>query len=263
MKNMLQKICEDKKIFIEKEKKKKNINFLIKNTSKKNKVNDFKKAFDKALKKKKIPVISEIKKKSPSQRKINKSFSQVKIAKNYQRNGAVCLSVLTDEKYFEGSLNHLKAVRKITNLPILRKDFIIDSYQIIESKYSGVDCILLIMAALEKNHAKELESTAIEYGLNVLLEVHNEKELDQALDLKSNLIGINNRNLKTLKININNTKKLIKQIPKKKYVISESGIKTVEDMIDLWSYGIKGFLIGETLLKNPSKLKDFLNVKTN
>ena len=263
MENILKKICKDKKIFIEKEKKKKNINFLIKNTSKKKKVNDFKKAFDKNLKKGKIPVISEIKKKSPSQGNFYKNFKPIKIAKNYQKNGATCLSVLTDKKYFDGSLNHLKAIRKITKLPILRKDFIIDNYQIIESKYSGVDCILLIMAALDKNHAKELEATATEYGLNVLLEVHNEKELDQALDLKSSLIGINNRNLKTLKVNINNTKKLIKKIPKKKYVISESGIKTVEDMINLWSYGIKGFLIGETLLKNPFKLKDFLNVKTN
>ncbi len=262
MENILKKICKDKKIFIEKENKKKNINFLIKNTSKKKKVNDFKKAFDKNLKKGKIPVISEIKKKSPSQGNFYKNFKPIKIAKNYQKNGATCLSVLTDKKYFDGSLNHLKAIRKITKLPILRKDFIIDNYQIIESKYSGVDCILLIMAALDKNHAKELEATATEYGLNVLLEVHNEKELDQALDLKSSLIGINNRNLKTLKVNINNTKKIIQKIPKKKYVISESGIKTVEDMINLWSYGIKGFLIGETLLKNPSKLKDFLNVKT-
>ena len=139
----------------------------------------------------------------------------MKIAKNYQKNGATCLSVLTDEKYFEGSLNHLKSIRKITKLPILRKDFIIDNYQVIESKYSGVDCILLIMAALEKKHAKELEATAFEYGLNVLLEVHNEKELDQALDLKSNFIGINNRNLKTLKVDISNTKKLIKKISKK------------------------------------------------
>ena len=150
MENILKKICKDKKVFIEKEKKKKNINFLIKNTSKKKGVKDFKKAFDKVLRKRKIPVISEIKKKTPSQVKINKSFSPVKIAKNYQRNGATCLSVLTDEKYFDGSLNHLKAVRKITKLPILRKDFIIDNYQIIESKHSGVDCILLIMAALEK-----------------------------------------------------------------------------------------------------------------
>ena len=263
MENILKKICKDKKIFIEKEKKKKSIGFLVKNTSKKKKVNDFKKAFDKNLKKGKIPVISEIKKKSPSQGKINKNFSPVKIAKEYQKNGATCLSILTDEKYFAGSLNHLKKVRKITNLPILRKDFIIDNYQVIESKYSGVDCVLLIMAALEKNHAKELEATAIEYGLNVLLEVHNDKELEQALDLKSNFIGINNRNLKTLKVNINNTKKLIKKIPKKKYVISESGIKSINDMIDLWSFGLKGFLIGETLLKNQSKLKDFLNVKTN
>ena len=263
MENILKKICKDKQIFIEKEKEKKNINFLIKNTSKKKKIRDFKKAFDKVLKKKKIPVISEIKKKSPSQGKINKNFSPVKIAKNYQKNGATCLSVLTDEKYFEGSLNHLKSIRKITKLPILRKDFIIDNYQVIESKYSGVDCILLIMAALEKKHAKELEATAFEYGLNVLLEVHNEKELDQALDLKSNFIGINNRNLKTLKVDISNTKKLIKKIPKNKYVISESGIKSIDDMIDLWSYGIKGFLIGETLLKNQTRLKEFLNVKTN
>ena len=263
MENILKKICKDKKIFIEKEKKRKSINFLIKNTSKIKKVRDFKKAFDKKLKKGRIPVVSEIKKKSPSQGKINKIFNPVSIAKNYQKNGATCLSVLTDEKYFEGSLNHLKAVRKITRLPILRKDFIIDNYQIIESKHVDVDCILLIMAALEKNHAKELEATAIEYGLNVLLEVHNEKELEQALDLKSIFIGINNRNLKTLKVNINNTKKLIKKIPKKKYVISESGIKTIDDMIDLWSYGIKGFLIGETLLKNQSNLNDFLNVKTN
>ena len=262
MGNILEKICEDKKIFLEKEKKKKSINFFIKNTSKKRKIHDFKKAFDKNLKKGRMPVISEIKKKSPSQGKINKTFNPVKIANKYQTNGATCLSILTDEKYFDGSLSHLKKVRKITKLPILRKDFIIDNYQVIESKYCGVDCILLIMAALEKNHAKDLEATAIEYGLNVLLEVHNDKELEQALDLKSNFIGINNRNLKTLKVNINNTKKLIKKIPKNKYVISESGIKSVDDMIDLWSYGIKGFLIGETLLKNQFELKNFLNVKT-
>ena len=263
MGNILEKICEDKKIFLEKEKRKKSINFFIKNTSKKRKIHDFKKAFDKNLKKGRMPVISEIKKKSPSQGRINKIISPVTIAKKYQKNGSTCLSILTDEKYFEGSLNHLKSVRKVTKLPILRKDFIIDNYQIVESKNAGVDCILLIMAALEKKHAKELEATAIEYGLNVLLEVHNEKELDQALDLKSHLIGINNRDLKTLKVDISNTKKLIKKIPKNKYVISESGIKSIDDMIDLWSYGIKGFLIGETLLKNQSKLKDFLNVKTN
>ena len=263
MENILKKICADKKIFIKKEKKRININYLIKNTSKKSKVKEFKKAFDKVLKRKKIPVISEIKKKSPSHGRISKKFNPITIAKNYEKNGATCLSILTEEKYFNGSLKDLKKVRKISKLPILRKDFIIDNYQVIESKNSGVDCILLIMAALDKNHAKELESTANEYGLNVLLEVHNEKELEKALDLKSNFIGINNRNLKTLKININNTKKLIKKIPKNKYVISESGIKSVEDMINLWSYGIKGFLIGETLLKNPSKLNDFLNVKTN
>ena len=263
MENILKKICRDKKESLEKEKRKKSINFFIQNTSKIKKVKDFKKAFNKVLKKKRIPVISEIKKKSPSQGRINNNFNPVAIAKKYKKNGATCLSILTEEKYFDGSLNHLKAVRKITKLPILRKDFIIDNYQIIESKYSGVDCILLIMAALEKNHAKELETTAKEYGLNVLLEVHNENELEQALDLKSSFIGINNRNLKTLKVNISNTKKLIKQIPKNKFVISESGIKTVEDMIELWSYGIKGFLIGETLLKNQSNLKDFLKVKTN
>ena len=262
MENILKKICKDKRIFIEKERKKKSINFLIKNTSINKRVHDFKKAFDKNIKKGKIPVISEIKKKSPSQGKISKNYNPIKIAKNYQKNGATCLSILTDKKYFDGSLDDLKSVRKITKLPILRKDFIIDNYQIIESKYFGVDCILLIMAALERNQAKELESTAREYGLNVLLEVHNEKELGQALELKSSFIGINNRNLKTLKVNIDKTKKLIKKIPKNKYVISESGIKSIDDMIDLWSYGIKGFLIGETLLKNQSKLKDFLNVKT-
>ena len=161
-------------------------------------------------------------------KQIKKSFNPVNIAKNYEKNGATCLSILTEEKYFDGSLKHLKAVRKITKLPILRKDFIIDNYQVIESKYSGVDCVLLIMAALDKNQAKELESTANEYGLNVLLEVHNEKELEQALDLKSNFIGINNRNLKTLKININNTKKLIKQIPKKNTLYQKVALKLLK-----------------------------------
>ena len=119
MKNILEKICEYKKVFIEKQKRKKNISFLIKNTSKKKKIKDFRKAFDKALRKNKIPVISEIKKRSPSQGKINENFSPLKIARNYEKNGATCLSILTDEKFFGGSLNHLKSVRKITKLPIL------------------------------------------------------------------------------------------------------------------------------------------------
>ena len=143
------------------------------------------------------------------------------------------------------------------------KDFFIDTYQVPLAKSFGADCILIILSAVDKELAKDLYQAANDLNISTLIEIHSENEAEIALSFEDSLIGINNRDLKTLKVDISNTKKLIKKIPKNKYVISESGIKSIDDMIDLWSYGIKGFLIGETLLKNQSKLKDFLNVKTN
>ena len=193
-------------------------------------------------------LIAEIKKASPSAGLIRKSFDPEGLAKEYQRGGATCLSVLTDTPYFQGEDEHLILARSATNIPVLRKDFIIDPYQVIEARAIGADCVLLIMAQLDIGLAKELEALALELGMDVLIEIHSAEELDQAMNLKSRLLGINNRNLKTLKTDITTTVQLAPMVPSDYLLVCESGLKTASDLALMAKSGPRCFLIGEAFM---------------
>ena len=200
----------------------------------------------------KFNLIAEIKKASPSKGLIRKDFDPLKLAKCYQDGGASCLSVLTDEKYFQGNNKYIDIIKKETDLPILRKDFIVDPWQIKESRSLGADCILLIMAALKLEDAIFLEKESIDLGMDVLVETHTQEEIKMANKLKSKLIGINNRNLKTMEVDINNTIKLKKFIDPDKIIVAESGLKSHIDLQFFKENGIINFLIGESLMKEKN-----------
>ena len=196
-------------------------------------------------------LIAEIKKASPSAGLIRGDFDPAALALAYAAGGASCLSVLTDIPYFQGSDEHLRTVRRHTQLPVLRKDFIIDPYQILESRHIGADCVLLIMAALSGPLASELAATAEELGLAVLAEVHDGSELDRALRLGVRMIGINNRNLKTLQTDLATTERLAPEVPADRIVVAESGVRQPEDLDRLAAAGARCFLVGETLMREP------------
>ena len=195
-----------------------------------------------------IKLIAEIKKASPSKGVIREEFDPVEIATIYEKK-ADAISVLTEEDFFQGRLEFISAVKKITTIPLLRKDFIFDEYQIYESRANEADAILLIAAILSKNQAEEYLHLARELGLSVLFEVHDLKELETALSVNADIIGINNRDLKTLKIDLNNTFIIKKEIPSDKIVISESGIKTRDDILRLEAAGIDAVLIGTSFME--------------
>ena len=197
----------------------------------------------------KFNLIAEVKKASPSKGLIRKDFDPLELAKCYQNGGASCLSVLTDEKYFQGNNRYIDVIKKEVDLPILRKDFIVDPWQIKESRSLGADCILLIMAALNIEDAILLEKEAIDLGMDVLIETHTEEEVKMANKLKSKLVGVNNRNLKTMEVDINNTLKLKNFIDPEKILVAESGLKTHLDLQWFKENGIINFLIGESLMK--------------
>ena len=206
-------------------------------------------------------IIAEIKKASPSKGLIREDFEPKKIAEDYEENGATCLSVLTDEPFFQGKLEYLDMVRNTCSLPILRKDFMIDPYQIYETKASGGDCILLIVAALDSAQLKDFSQLAKELDLDVLIEVHSDEELNKALTIDPKLVGINNRDLTTFEVDKNLAIKLAKEISKDIIVVSESGISSKEDILSSKEHGIHTFLIGESFMREPSPgkaLKDIL-----
>ena len=199
----------------------------------------------------KAGVITEIKKASPSKGILRENFIPAEIAQSYEKHGAACLSVLTDSDYFQGCNAYLQEARAACQIPVLRKDFTIDPYQIYEARAIGADAILLIVACLELNQMKELEACAHELGLDVLVEVHNAPELEQALELKTSLLGINNRNLKTFEVSLQNTLSLLASVPKNKTLVTESGILSRADVELMRNNQVNTFLVGEAFMRAP------------
>jgi|TARA_B110000211_G_scaffold28927_1_gene29273 indole-3-glycerol phosphate synthase len=251
MTNILEKIIEDKKTTLKVIKENNTLSSL---EDKIKTINTFLNFKDKINNNKGVSIISEIKKASPSAGILVKNFNHLDIAKLYVDNGATCLSVLTEEKNFLGKLDYIKDIKDKFQIPVLAKDFFIDPYQITLSKSFGCDCILIIIAALDKKLTDDIYAEALKHNLSVIVEVHDEKEAEIALKYEEALIGINNRNLKTLDISINNTISIFKILKNHKNpLISESGIKDEEDAKYIYEKtGIKNFLIGESLLKSDN-----------
>lgn len=211
----------------------------------------FKAALDASVAAGRYGLIAEIKKASPSKGLIREDFDPAAHARAYAAGGAACLSVLTDRDYFQGSADALRAARAACDLPVLRKDFIIDPWQVDESRIMGADAILIIVAALEDAQMAEIETRALTFGMDVLVEVHDARELDRALRLHSRLIGVNNRNLKTFDVNVQNTYELVRRAPVDCTFVAESGLQTRADLDNMAAADVRCFLVGESLMRQP------------
>jgi indole-3-glycerol phosphate synthase len=251
MRDVLADICTEKRAHVAHAKAALSENALLAALAKAPPLRPFAAALERHLAAGRYGLIAEIKKASPSAGLIRADFDPPALAHAYAAGGASCLSVLTDTPYFQGSDDDLQAARGQVGLPVLRKDFILDPYQILESRHIGADCVLLIVAALSDPLASELAATAAEFGLDVLAEVHDGAELDRALRLGVRMIGINNRDLKTLRTDLTTTERLAPEVPADRLVVAESGIRRPEDLDRLAAAGARCFLVGETLMREP------------
>ncbi len=256
---ILQKILDRKHEEIKERLTHSSLSDLEERISQQDKPRGFTQALSNQIKRKCPAVIAEVKKASPSKGLLRKDFIPEKIAQSYAENGATCLSVLTDVDFFQGHDNYLLEARAACSLPVIRKDFMVDAYQVAESRALGADCILLIVAALEESQMQDLADCALEYGLDYLVEVHDKKELELALKLNPALIGINNRDLHTFSTRLETTFELLQDIPAETSVVTESGILVREDVDEMIKHDVYGFLVGETFMRAPDpghKLKE-------
>ena len=246
---VLDRICAEKRKQVAEQKSRRTIQELLKRAQDQAPPRGFAAALDRDVARRGVGLIAEIKKASPSAGVIRANFEPAQLARAYQRGGATCLSVLTDQRFFQGSDADLGAARSACDLPVLRKDFMVDPYQIVEARALGADCVLLIVAALTDTELSQMEDIALGYQMDAILEVHDEAELERALKLKSRLVGVNNRNLKTMKTDLATTEHLAKLVPEGRLLISESGLESPVDVKRMADAGAKAFLIGESLMR--------------
>ncbi|MBC2768848.1 indole-3-glycerol phosphate synthase TrpC [Pusillimonas minor] len=249
MSDILQKIIDTKKTEVATARQMRSEADVLREAESRKDVRGFLSAMESKIQQGKPAVIAEIKKASPSKGVIRENFNPAEIAASYAAHGAACLSVLTDVQFFQGSYDYLRQARAACSLPVLRKDFMIDPYQVAHARAIGADCILLIVAALSPSQLNEMEALAMSLGMDVLVEVHDRDELEVALQMKTRLLGINNRNLRTFEVSLQNTIDMLPLIPAEKLVVTESAILSREDVDLMRSHHVNAFLVGERFMR--------------